>query len=53
MSKLIDVPALDSFDCRRILRLNGKTYTYYSLPEAEKNGLSGILRLPFSMKVLL
>jgi aconitate hydratase len=30
-----------------------KTYVYYSLPVAEKNGLKGISRLPFSMKVLL
>ena len=28
-------------------------YTYFSLAEAEKNGLAGISRLPFSMKVLL
>ena len=26
---------------------------YYALPDAEKNGLAGISRLPFSMKVLL
>ncbi|KAG1651437.1 Aconitate hydratase A [Nymphon striatum] len=31
----------------------GKQYTYYSLAEAEKNGLAGISKLPFSMKVLL
>ncbi|MFZ0071030.1 MAG: aconitate hydratase AcnA, partial [Xanthobacteraceae bacterium] len=30
-----------------------KTYAYYSLPAAEKGGLKGISRLPFSMKVLL
>ncbi|HVZ14564.1 MAG TPA: aconitate hydratase AcnA, partial [Bauldia sp.] len=28
-------------------------YDYYSLVEAEKNGLAGISRLPFSLKVLL
>ncbi len=53
MSKLFDTPALDSFNCKKTLRFNGKTYTYYSLPEAEKNGLTGISKLPFSMKVLL
>ncbi len=31
----------------------GKTYVYYSLVEAEKNGLAGVSRLPFSLKVLL
>jgi aconitate hydratase len=45
--------SLDSFKCRKTLTSGGKTYTYYSLPEAEKNGLAGISRLPFSMKVLL
>jgi len=33
--------------------VNGKDYVYYSLPLAEKNGLSGISKLPFSMKVIL
>ncbi|MGE0501072.1 MAG: aconitate hydratase AcnA [Rhizobiaceae bacterium] len=45
--------SLDSFNCRRTLRASGKEYTYYSLPEAEKNGLTGVAQLPFSMKVLL
>ncbi|MEN5084678.1 aconitate hydratase AcnA [Bosea sp. TWI1241] len=45
--------SLDSFKCRRTLTADGRTYTYYSLPDAEKNGLPGISRLPFSMKVLL
>ncbi|RME96928.1 MAG: aconitate hydratase, partial [Alphaproteobacteria bacterium] len=43
----------DSFNCRRTLESGGKTYTYFSLPEAEKNGLEGISTLPFSLKVLL
>ncbi len=43
----------DSFKCRKTLSVNGKDYTYFSLTEAEKNGLSGISKLPFSMKVLL
>jgi aconitate hydratase len=45
--------SLDSFNCRRTLKAGGTTYTYYSLPAAEKNGLPGISRLPFSLKVLL
>lgn len=44
---------IDSFKCRRTLNVGGKEYVYYSLTEAEKNGLSGISKLPFSMKVLL
>ena len=46
-------PSLDSFKCRSTLDVGGKSYTYFSLPEAEKNGLPGISRLPFSLKVLL
>ena len=45
--------SLDSFKCTRTLKVGTKTYVYYSLPVAEKNGLKGISRLPFSMKVLL
>jgi aconitate hydratase len=43
----------DSFKCRRTLTVDGKSYEYYSLVEAEKNGLAGASKLPFSMKVLL
>ena len=45
--------SLDSFKCRKTLKVGEKTYVYYSLPAAEKNGLSGISKLPVSMKVLL
>ncbi len=45
--------SLDSFKSRRTLTVGSATYEYYSLPEAEKNGLAGISRLPFSLKVLL
>ncbi len=45
--------SLDSFKCRKTLKAGNQTYVYYSLPVAEKNGLRGISRLPFSMKVLL
>jgi len=45
--------SLDSFRCCKTLKVGSKTYAYYSLPVAEKNGLKGISRLPFSMKVLL
>ena len=46
-------PAIDSFLCKRTLTVGAKTYTYYSLIEAEKNGLAGVSKLPFSLKVLL
>src|SRR5213592_1211737 len=45
--------SLDSFKCAKTLVVGSKSYVYYSLPEAEKHGLRGISRLPFSMKVLL
>ncbi|HZP76929.1 MAG TPA: aconitate hydratase AcnA [Pseudolabrys sp.] len=45
--------SLDSFRCCTTLKVGTKTYAYFSLPLAEKNGLKGISRLPFSMKVLL
>ncbi|MEZ0168901.1 aconitate hydratase AcnA [Microvirga sp. TS319] len=43
----------NSFNARQTLHVGDKTYTYYSLAEAEKNGLKGASKLPFSMKVLL
>ena len=45
--------SLDSFKCRKTLKVGTKSYVYFSLPDAEKNGLPGISKLPFSMKVLL
>jgi aconitate hydratase len=45
--------SLDSFKCRKILKVGTRSYVHYSLPAAEKNGLRGISRLPFSLKVLL
>ncbi len=45
--------SLDSFKCARTLKVGSRNYIYYSLPAAEKNGLKGISRLPFSLKVLL
>jgi aconitate hydratase len=45
--------SLDSFKCRKKLKVGNKTYVYYSLKQAEKNGLKGISKLPFSLKVLL
>ena len=47
------MPSLDSFRCCKPLKVGSRTYAFYSLPAAEKNGLKGISRLPFTMKVLL
>ncbi len=46
-------PSLDSFKCRRTLKVDGEKYDYFSLKKAEANGLAGISGLPFSLKVLL
>ena len=48
-----DMTSLDSFRCCKTLQVGSKSYAYFSLPTAERNGLKGIARLPFSMKVLL
>lgn len=45
--------SIDSLKTRKTLTIHGKTFHYYSLLEAEKNGLADISRLPFSLKVLL
>ena len=43
----------DSYRSKKTLDVGGKPYVYYDLKEAEKNGLEGISRLPFSLKVIL
>jgi aconitate hydratase len=48
-----EMTSLDSFRCCKTLQIGSKSYAYFSLPIAERNGLKGISRLPFSMKVLL
>jgi len=45
--------SIDSFKSRKKLVVGAKTYFYYSLKAAEKNGLAGVSRLPYSLKVLL
>jgi aconitate hydratase len=47
------MPSIDSLKTHRQLTVGDKTYGYYSLPAAEEAGLTGISRLPISMKVLL
>jgi aconitate hydratase len=43
----------DSFKSRKILTVGAESYVYFSLKDAEQNGLPGISTLPFSLKVLL
>jgi Aconitase A len=47
------VTSVNSFNAKSTLTVGGKTYTYYSIAEAEKNGLEGVSKLPHSMKVVL
>ncbi len=41
------------FNCHATLEFNNRSLHYVSLPQAEANGLEGIGRLPFCLKVLL
>ena len=36
----------NSYNSLKTIRINDKDYNYYSLYEAEKNGLEGINKLP-------
>ena len=43
----------NSYKCLKSIDIEGKSYKYFSLKEAEKNGLNGISKLPKSLLVLL
>jgi aconitate hydratase len=43
----------NSYNSLKSININNSEYKYYSLVEAEKNGLEGISKLPKSLKVLL
>ena len=43
----------NSYNSLTNIKIDGKEYNYYSLKKAEENGLSGISKLPKSLKVLL
>jgi len=45
--------SLDTFKCRKTLTVGTKKYVYFSLTAAEKNGLKGASKLPYSLRVLL
>ncbi len=43
----------DSFKVKSELKVDGKSYTYYSLKKMREHGASKISKLPFSLKILL
>ena len=43
----------NSFNALKSILIDGVNYKYYSIKEAEKNGLIGISKLPKSIKILL
>ena len=43
----------NSYKTLKSININNNVYKYYSLKEAEKNGLTDISKLPKSLKVLL
>tara|TARA_B100002051_G_scaffold225065_1_gene220292 strand:- start:5204 stop:7873 length:2670 start_codon:yes stop_codon:yes gene_type:complete len=43
----------NSYNCLKSIDVDGKNYKYFSLKEAEKNGLDGASKLPKSLLVLL
>lgn len=48
-----EIKRLDSFRVKKSLNVQGKTYNFYSLKEAEAAGIGKVSQLPFSLKVLL
>jgi aconitate hydratase len=49
----VDFKIHDSFRCQDVLEIGAEKYRYFSLHKAEGNGLEGISRLPWSLKVLI
>jgi aconitate hydratase len=45
--------SLDSFSACQTLVVGDRSYQYFSLKAAEENGLKGVSRLPYSLKVVL
>ncbi|MDQ0337907.1 aconitate hydratase [Caldalkalibacillus uzonensis] len=43
----------DPFSVKSSLQVGDKTYTYFSLPKLEEQGVGAVSKLPFSIKVLL
>ncbi|MGV8841255.1 MAG: aconitate hydratase AcnA [Bauldia sp.] len=49
---MTDTPSRDSFRSKRTLTVGGKAFAYFSLAAAAENGLPGLAKLPYSLKVL-
>jgi aconitate hydratase len=45
--------SLNSFNTKKTLTVGDRTYQYFSLPDAEAQGLGSVDRLPVSLKILL
>ena len=43
----------NSYKSKKTFKIGKKTYTFFSLKAAEKNGVKNISSLPFSIKILL
>ncbi len=43
----------DSLGVRRFLKVNGRTYDYFSIDAAEAAGVGNVTRLPYSLKIVL
>ena len=49
----MEIGKKNSYKSLRSINISGKNYKYFSLANAEKNGLLGISKLPKSLKVIL
>ena len=49
----MSIPLKNSFQTMRELKVGSDTFSFFSLPELEKQGLCQISRIPFSIRVLL
>lgn len=47
------VRSANSFNTRAALDVNGKGYTYFSLPALQEQGLGDVNRLPYALRILL
>ena len=47
------VKSANSFKTESTLNVNGRQYSYFSLPELQKQGFGDVGRLPYSLRILL
>ncbi|MGW8178123.1 MAG: hypothetical protein ACWGQW_04920, partial [bacterium] len=45
--------SMNSFNTEKTLIVNGRSYTYFSLPALQEQGLGDVSRLPYSLRILL